>query len=77
MLRAALIGFGGIAKSHRKAFANPEKQGIATLVCAHDVNPEEFNKKISINIDSEAVEFVEHMRKSADNGGAVIDFAAK
>ena len=66
MLRAALIGFGGIAKSHRKAFANLEKQGIATLVCAHDVKSEAFNKKISINIDSEAVEFVEHINFYTD-----------
>ena len=49
MLRAALIGFGGIAKAHRKAFAKLEEKGIATLVCAMDINPEAFNKKIIIN----------------------------
>ena len=66
MLRAALIGFGGIAKAHRKAFAKLEEQGIATLVCAHDVNPEAYNKKIVINIDSEAVECKEHINFYTD-----------
>ena len=66
MLRAALIGFGGIAKAHRKAFAKLEERGIATLVCAHDVNPDAFSKKISINIDSEAVSLDEHINFYTD-----------
>ena len=66
MLRAALIGFGGIAKAHRKAFAKLEEQGIATLVCAHDVNPKAFTAKISINIDSDAVDLPEHINFYTD-----------
>ncbi|MBE6554151.1 MAG: Gfo/Idh/MocA family oxidoreductase [Ruminococcaceae bacterium] len=66
MLKAALIGFGGIAKAHRKAFAKLEEEGIATLICAHDVNPEAFHKKITINIDSEAVECKEHINFYTD-----------
>lgn len=66
MLRAALIGFGGIAKAHRKAFAKLEQRGIATLVCAHDVNPNAFTAKIKINIDAEAVEVDEHINFYTD-----------
>lgn len=66
MLRAALIGFGGIAKAHRKAFAKLEEKGIATLVCAMDINPEAFNKKITINIDAQDVECVEHINFYTD-----------
>ena len=66
MLRAALIGFGGIAKAHRKAFAKLEEQGIATLVCAHDINPDAFTAKIAINIDSDAVDLPEHINFYTD-----------
>ena len=61
MLKAGLIGFGGIAKAHRKAFLKLEELGIAELVCAYDVEPTAFNKKIDINIDSDAVGTGEHI----------------
>lgn len=66
MLRAALIGFGGIAKAHRKAFTNLERRGIATLVCAHDINPKAFTAKIKINIDAEEVQAEEHINFYTD-----------
>ena len=66
MLKAGLVGFGGIAKAHRKAFAKLEERGRAQLVCACDVDPEAFNKKIAINIDAEAVEFEEHINFYTD-----------
>ena len=66
MLRAGLIGFGGIAKAHRKAFAKLEQQGRAQLVCAYDVDPEAFGRKISINIDTGPVEMEEHIRFYTD-----------
>ena len=49
MLNAALIGFGGIAKSHRRAFQMLKELGKAQLVCAYDVNPEAFTKNVTIN----------------------------
>ena len=66
MLKAALIGFGGIAKAHRKAFLKLEALGIAKLVCAYDIEPTAFNKKIDINIDSEAVGGGEHINFYTD-----------
>ena len=66
MLKAALIGFGGIAKAHRKAFLKLEDLGIAKLVCAYDIEPKAFSKKISINIDSEAVDAEEHINFYTD-----------
>ena len=42
MLRAAIIGFGGIAKAHRRAYSELEKLGRAKLVCACDINPDIF-----------------------------------
>lgn len=52
MINAALIGFGGIAVSHRQAYANLERQGIAKLVAACDVDPKAFDRKIKINLDT-------------------------
>jgi len=40
MLKAALIGFGNIAKAHRKGYANLEKSGKVQLICACDIRPE-------------------------------------
>ena len=59
MLKAALIGFGGIAKAHRKAYANLKKQGVAQLVCACDIDPDAFSRKVTINIDAGATELEE------------------
>lgn len=53
MLRAAIIGFGGISKSHRKGYVNLKAQGKVELVCACDVDPEAFTRKITTNIDGE------------------------
>ena len=66
MLKAALIGFGGIAKAHRKAYANLEKRGIARLVCAYDIDPGAFDRKVKINIDTGAVDLEEHIRFYTD-----------
>ncbi|MBO5270964.1 MAG: Gfo/Idh/MocA family oxidoreductase, partial [Clostridia bacterium] len=66
MLKAALVGFGGIAKAHRKAYAKLEKIGKAQLVCAYDIDPEAFNRKIAINIDNGTAELEEHIRFCTD-----------
>ena len=61
MLKVGLIGFGGIAKAHRKAYANLEKLGKAQLVCAYDIDPEAFDRKIKINIDDGKADLEEHI----------------
>ncbi len=66
MLKAAIIGFGGIAKSHRRGYANLKAAGKAQLVCACDVTPEAFTKKISTNIDGESCEIKEELRFYTD-----------
>lgn len=61
MLKAAIIGFGGIAKAHRAGYADLEKRGIAKLVAAFDIDPLAFDRKITINIDSETKPLEEHI----------------
>ncbi len=52
MLKAGLIGFGGITNVHKNGYKTLEKQGKVKLVCAYDVDPEAFTKKTAINIDA-------------------------
>ena len=52
MLKAALIGFGGIAKSHQNGYAKLEKDGKVKLVAAYDICKDAFEKKVKINIDN-------------------------
>lgn len=66
MLRAALIGFGGISKSHRKGYINLKEKGIVELVCACDINPSAFNNQITINIDSEKTVLDERLNYYTD-----------
>ena len=66
MLKAALIGFGGIAKSHRRALANLEKEGIVSLICACDVNPDAYTARIKINNDGDDVQIKEHINFYTD-----------
>ena len=66
MLKAALIGFGGIAKAHRKAYAQLKREGKAELVCAYDIDPAAFERKVTINIDSEKVELDEQIHFYTD-----------
>ena len=61
MLKAALIGFGGIAKAHRKGYANLKKKGVVQLVCACDIDPNAFSRKVTINIDTGATELEEQI----------------
>lgn len=66
MLKAGLIGFGGIAKAHRKAFAALKEQGRAELVCAYDIDPNAFDRKITINLDTSVSELEENIRFYTD-----------
>ena len=50
MLNAAIIGFGGIAKSHKKGYDKLEKDGKVRLVAVCDVRKEAFEGGVAINI---------------------------
>ncbi|MBO7360620.1 MAG: Gfo/Idh/MocA family oxidoreductase [Clostridia bacterium] len=52
MIRTALIGFGGIAQTHKNAHLKFEAEGREKLVAACDITPEQFTKRIKINIDT-------------------------
>ena len=52
MIRVAMLGFGGIAQSHKKAHMRLENEGREKLVAICDITPEQFTKRIQINIDT-------------------------
>lgn len=54
MLKAGLIGFGGIAQAHRKAYEHLAEQGKIELVCAYDIRQEAFEEKVEINLETES-----------------------
>ena len=66
MLKAALIGFGGIARAHRAGYARLEREGKAELVCACDTDPASFDRRTEINLPAGAEDFTEHFRRYTD-----------
>lgn len=51
-LRVAMIGFGGIAKSHKHAYDELLREGFPiNLVAICDINPEQFRKAQVINLE--------------------------
>lgn len=52
MIRACIIGYGGIAQAHKNAYFALEKEGIAKLVGAFDIEPGQFKKHKEINLGS-------------------------
>lgn len=66
MLKAAIVGFGGIAGAHRRGYANLKAQGKVELVAACDINPKAFEKKITINIGGEPTGLYEDIRFYTD-----------
>ncbi len=51
-VRVAMIGFGGIAKSHKRGYEILEKQGAPIkLVAICDINREQFTKVQAINLE--------------------------
>lgn len=51
-IRVAMIGFGGIAKSHKRGYENLVKQGAPVqLIAICDINPEQFTKAQAINLE--------------------------
>ena len=58
MLRAAIIGYGGIAHgAHLPGYAELEATGKVKLVAVCDIDPAQFDKEIDLNIGGEKVEF--------------------
>ena len=52
VIRVAMIGFGGIAKSHKRGYEKLEKAGEPVkLVAICDINPEQFTKAQAINLE--------------------------
>ncbi|NLM79108.1 MAG: Gfo/Idh/MocA family oxidoreductase [Ruminococcaceae bacterium] len=63
MIKVGFIGFGGIAQAHRAAYDNLAKKGVpVSLVSACDIDPEQFTKRIEINL---GVAKVDESRKLA------------
>ena len=56
MLKAALIGFGGISTVHRQGYSNLENEGKVKLVAAYDINPDAFNTSVTINLGNSDVQ---------------------
>ena len=55
VIRVAMIGFGGIAKSHKRGYEKLAGEGAPIeLVAICDINPEQFTKAQAINIEGKA-----------------------
>ena len=53
-IRVAMLGFGGIAKSHKKAYVQFEKEGTPIhLVAICDIDPTRFTKVENFNLGSQ------------------------
>lgn len=53
MVKVCLLGFGGIAQSHRAAYENLAKKGVAKLVGVCDIRPERFETAVKINLETQ------------------------
>ncbi len=57
MLHVGLIGFGGIAQAHRAAYEKLAKEGAPVkLLAACDIDPEQFKRRIEINLGASDVD---------------------
>ena len=52
MLKAGLIGFGGITGAHLNGYKKLFEEKKVQLVCAYDIEPEAFKRKSQINISA-------------------------
>ena len=67
MLRAAIIGFGGIAHgAHLPGYAELEATGKVKLVAVCDIDPAQFDKEIDLNIGGEKVDFGADLHRYTD-----------
>ena len=53
MLKAAIVGFGGIAKAHRHGYEVLQQEGLVRLVAACDIDEGAFTRNIGINLSVE------------------------
>ena len=51
MVKTAMIGFGGIAQSHKNAHLQFEAEGREKLVAVCDIDPEQVKRRIKINLE--------------------------
>ena len=58
MLNVVIVGFGGIARSHKKGYEILEKVGKARLAAVCDVRSEVFDQEIEINLTLERTDTV-------------------
>ena len=57
MLRAVIVGYGGISRAHKPCYEALEKEGKVCLVGACDIDPEAFTTNKRLNIPLEPSEF--------------------
>lgn len=56
MIKVAILGFGGIARSHRKGYEKLAARGESVkLVAVCDIDPAQFKKLITINVGEDSV----------------------
>lgn len=51
MIRTAMIGYGGIAQSHKNAHLKFEAEGRERLVAVCDIDPEQVKRRVKINLE--------------------------
>jgi len=66
MLKAAIIGFGSISRSHRKEYLKLEQLGKVKLVCAYDVDPDAFSRVVKNNLENPSKALPEKIRYYTD-----------
>jgi len=66
MLKAAIIGFGSISRSHRKEYLKLEALGKVKLTCAYDVDPEAFARVVKNNLENPSKALPEHLQYYTD-----------
>lgn len=54
MVKVAMIGYGGIAQSHKSAHLKFEAEGREKLVAVCDIDPEQVKRRIKINLEDAA-----------------------
>ena len=57
MLRAVIVGYGGISRAHKPCYERLEKEGKVRLVGAYDIDAEAFTTNKKLNIALEVTEF--------------------
>ncbi|HBP38607.1 MAG TPA: gfo/Idh/MocA family oxidoreductase [Clostridiales bacterium] len=67
MINVGLLGFGGIAQVHRAAYDSLARKGFPVcLKSACDIDPEQFTRKIAINLGTAAVDEKNQMQGYTD-----------